>query len=121
MKQSHGLSADKIRILIVGVGALGGTIAARALYAGVSVFMAARDEQVARSLRFSGLEVSGLGESIIVPAFQVATIEHYQTAEKFDLIVLATKAQEALAVSRNFLIYSRPAVRSYQSKMETYR
>jgi ketopantoate reductase len=52
------LSTDKkTRILIIGVGALGGTIAARAL----NVFMAARDEPVARSLRFSGLEVSDLG------------------------------------------------------------
>jgi 2-dehydropantoate 2-reductase len=98
------VSTDKrTRILIIGIGALGGTIAARALTAGVSVFMATRDEHVARSLRFSGLEISGLGESITVPAFQLATVQRYRTAEKFDLILLATKAQEALGISSQWL------------------
>jgi 2-dehydropantoate 2-reductase len=109
MKQSHGLSTDeKTRILIIGIGALGGTIAALALNAGVSVFMAVRDEEVARSLRFSGLQVSRLGESISVPAFQVATVERYRTGEKFNLIVLATKAQEALRISSQLLDLLEP-------------
>jgi 2-dehydropantoate 2-reductase len=109
MKQSHSLSTEKkTRILIIGVGALGGTIAARALNAELSVFMAARDEPVARSLRFSGLEVSGLRESITVPAFQLATVERYQTAEKFDLILLAIKAQDALGMSSRLLDLLRP-------------
>ena len=46
---------EKDRILIVGVGALGGTIAARALNAGLSVSMAVRNDEMARSLRSSGL------------------------------------------------------------------
>lgn len=109
MKQSHGSNADKrTRILIIGIGALGGTFAARALNAGVSVFMAARDEQVARTLRFSGLEVSGFGESILVPAFRVATVQAYRTAEKFDLILLATKAHEALEISSQLPDLLRP-------------
>jgi 2-dehydropantoate 2-reductase len=70
--------------------------------------MAARDEHAARALRFSGLEVSGLGESITVPAFQVTTVQRYRTAEKFDLIFLATKAHKALGMSSQLLDLLRP-------------
>jgi len=85
-----------MRILIVGIGALGGTIATRALSAGVEVCLATRTEASAKILR-SGLKVSGVGgEASAVPA-RVAVIEAYEPLEKFDLILLATKAHDALA------------------------
>jgi len=84
-----------MRILIVGIGALGGTIATRALNTGMEVCLATRTEASARILR-SGLKVSGVGgEASAVPP-RVAVIEDYGPQEKFDLILLATKAQDAL-------------------------
>jgi len=84
-----------MRILIVGIGALGGTIAARALNAGVDVCLATRTEASAKILR-AGLKVSGVGgEARAVPP-RVAVIEDYESREKFDLILLATKAHDAL-------------------------
>jgi 2-dehydropantoate 2-reductase len=84
-----------MRILIVGIGALGGTIATRALRAGVKVCLATRTEASAKILR-SGLKVSGVGgEASAVPP-RVAVIEDYEPRQKFDLIVLATKAHDAL-------------------------
>src|ERR1700722_5720322 len=84
-----------MRILIVGIGALGGTIATRALSAGVQVCLATRTEASAKILR-SGLRVFGVGgEAKAVPP-RVAVIEDYEPKEKFDLILLATKAHDAL-------------------------
>jgi 2-dehydropantoate 2-reductase len=84
-----------MRILIVGIGALGGTIATRALNTGMEVCLATRTEASAEILR-SGLKVSGVGgEASAVPP-RVAVIEDYAPQEKFDLILLATKAHDAL-------------------------
>ena len=46
-----------MQILIVGIGALGGTIAARAIRTGLPVRLAARDTDSAEALRRSGLRV----------------------------------------------------------------
>ena len=84
-----------MRILIVGIGALGGMIATRALRAGVEVCLATRTEASAKILR-CGLKVSGVGgEASAVPP-RVAVIEDYEPQEKFDLILLATKAHDAV-------------------------
>jgi 2-dehydropantoate 2-reductase len=87
-----------MRILIVGVGALGGTIATRALSAGMHVQLATRDAQSANSLRASGLRVSGIGGEASVDSIYVAGVEEYGRGDSFDLILLATKAQDALDV-----------------------
>ena len=88
-----------MRMLIVGIGALGGTIAARAIRAGHSVRLAARNADSARALRSSGLRVSGIGGEVRVDAIDVASVEAYGKADPFDLILLATKAQDALEVA----------------------
>src|SRR3954447_18555540 len=54
------IARSKMQILIVGIGALGGTIAARALHAGLPVRLAARNTESAELLRRSGLRVSGI-------------------------------------------------------------
>ena len=89
----------RIRILIVGIGALGGTIATRAISAGVPVYLATRTAESAAMLRASGLHLSGVGGAAAANAVQVAAIDEYVGTEKFDLILLATKAQEALEIA----------------------
>jgi 2-dehydropantoate 2-reductase len=86
------------RILIVGIGALGGTIATRALNAGIPVRLATRTAESASQIRSSGLRVSGIGGAATANSIDVAAIAEYE-ADRFDLILLATKAEEVLEVA----------------------
>ena len=88
-----------MQILIVGIGALGGTIAARAIRTGLPVRLAARNTDSAKALRRSGLRVSGIGGEVRADDIDVAAIEDYGKGDQFDLILLATKAQDALEVA----------------------
>jgi 2-dehydropantoate 2-reductase len=92
-----------MQILIVGVGALGGTIAARAIGTGLPVRLAARNTASAVALRRSGLRVSGIGGEATIETADVAAIEDYKKGSQFDLILLATKAQDALEVAPQVL------------------
>ncbi|MGA3133853.1 MAG: 2-dehydropantoate 2-reductase N-terminal domain-containing protein [Terracidiphilus sp.] len=92
-----------MQTLIVGIGALGGTIAARAVRAGLPVRLAARSTNSAAALRRSGLRVTGTGGEIRTDAIDVAAIEDYKKEGQFDLILLATKAQDALEVAPHVL------------------
>ncbi len=92
-----------MQILIVGVGALGGTIAARAVRAGLPVRLAARNADSAAALRRAGLRVTGTGGEVRTDAVDVAAIEDYKNEGQFDLILLATKAQDALEVAPHLL------------------
>ena len=89
-----------MQILIVGIGALGGTIAARAIRTGLPVRLAARNTDSAEALRRSGLRVSGIGGEVRADAIDVAAVEdYYGKGDQFDLILLATKAQDALEIA----------------------
>ncbi|MDB5174705.1 MAG: 2-dehydropantoate 2-reductase [Phycisphaerales bacterium] len=88
-----------MRTLIVGVGALGGLVAARLLAAGSPVWLATRNTESAARLKASGLRVTGAGGAVSVEAPEVAPVDEYLTGETFDLIVLATKAHDAIEVA----------------------
>src|SRR6185369_14921560 len=94
--QSHRghLGGFTMQMLIVGIGALGGTIAARAIRAGLPVRLAARSTNSAEALRRSRLRVSGIGGEVRADAIDVAAVEDYGKEDQFDLILLATKAQD---------------------------
>ena len=97
---NRGMSKDrKIRTLILGIGALGGTIATRAISARIPVWLATRTAESAKVLRSSGLRVSGIGGTAVADSVHVAAIEQYREADKFDLILLATKAHEAVEIA----------------------
>jgi len=87
-----------MRTLIVGIGALGGTIATRAVSAGMPVWLATRTGDSARALRASGLRVSGVGGTAAAGSVQAAVVADYRD-QHFDLILLATKAHEALEIA----------------------
>ncbi len=92
-----------MRTLIVGAGALGGLIAARMESVEIPVHLATRDRKAAEVLLAQGLRVSGVGGSVSVRARYVAPIEDYEGQEKFDLVLLATKAPEALLVASRLM------------------
>lgn len=87
------------RILVVGVGALGGVIAARLRASGRTVWLATRDVQQAARLRATGLRVSGVGGAVSVELDEIAPLDAYGESDAFDLVVLATKAQDAMQVA----------------------
>lgn len=87
------------RILVVGAGALGGVIAARLRAAGHGVRVATRDEPAAARLRATGLHVSGVGGAVSVGLAEIAPVDAYGEGDAFDLVVLATKAREAMNVA----------------------
>src|SRR5690349_24788516 len=69
------LRGSEMEILIMGTGALGGTIAARAIRAGLPVRVAARNTDSANALRRLGLRVSGIGGEVRADAIDVAAVE----------------------------------------------
>lgn len=85
-----------MRTLIVGIGALGGLVAARMQASGFPVWLATRNAESALALKRSGLHVTGVGGDVSVKAPDVAALDKYFAGSSFDLIMLATKAQDAI-------------------------
>jgi len=94
-----GILEAPIADTIVGIGALGGTIArvpsAQECPSGLRLAIPI----LRRLLRRSGLRVSGIGGEVRADAIDVAAVEAYGKGDQFDLILLATKAQDALEVA----------------------
>jgi 2-dehydropantoate 2-reductase len=88
-----------MRTLIVGVGALGGVLAARLQAIGTPAALATRSAASAASLKTTGLRVTGIGGAVSVAVDDVATVDDYAGREGFDLVVLATKARDAIDVA----------------------
>jgi 2-dehydropantoate 2-reductase len=87
----------RMKTLIIGAGALGGVIAARLTAAGARVSIATRTAETARALRASGLRVTGLGGPVHVELADIAELAAYSMP--FDLVILATKAHDALELA----------------------
>jgi 2-dehydropantoate 2-reductase len=85
-----------MKTLIVGIGALGGLIAARLRAAGVPVWLATRDAEQADRLRASGMRVTGMGGAVTVQATAIAPLDAYGAHDGFELVVLSTKAHDAI-------------------------
>jgi 2-dehydropantoate 2-reductase len=92
-----------MKTLIVGAGALGGIIGARLLAAGAFVSLATRNSTSAEEIKASGLRVTGSGGDLSIEAGEVAPLAKYSIPGAFDLIVLATKAQDAIDVALNLV------------------
>jgi 2-dehydropantoate 2-reductase len=88
-----------MRTLIIGAGALGGLAGARLAATGARVWYAVRDPEAAARLKAAGFQVSGVGAPVAVSADDVAPLAEYPAGLDFDLVVLATKAQEAMEIA----------------------
>ena len=84
-----------MKVLIVGVGAIGGVIAGRLLYAGVDVSLATRDEASAEATRRTGISIVGVGGEVHIQHVDAHSVTDY-SGRPFDLIILATKGQQAI-------------------------
>src|SRR5215469_11368874 len=85
-----------MKTLIIGIGALGGLIAARLRAAGLPVWLATRDAEQADKLTASGLRVTGMGGAANVQATAIAPLDAYEADDKFEFVLLATKAHDAI-------------------------
>jgi 2-dehydropantoate 2-reductase len=85
-----------MKTLVVGAGALRGIIGARLLAAGASVSIATRSAAAAEEIKASGLCVTGIGSDLSTEAGEIASLAEYSVPGTFDLIVLATKAKDAI-------------------------
>jgi 2-dehydropantoate 2-reductase len=97
-----------MRTLVVGIGALGGIIAARLQAAGAPVWLATRNRDSAAVLQAAGLEVTGVGGNVAVRPDQVAGLDDYLPGEPFELVVLATKARDAVELAPKLARLIRP-------------
>jgi 2-dehydropantoate 2-reductase len=88
-----------MEILIVGVGALGGVIASRVLAAGIDLWMATRTPESAAALKRDGLQVTGVGPAVFLRPNHVTAFRALASHARFHLIILATKAHEAVAAA----------------------
>jgi 2-dehydropantoate 2-reductase len=103
-----GQDSSRMRTLVVGVGALGGIVAARLRAGGgARVWLATRDAASADRLKAAGLRVTGVGGDVAVEAPDAAPLDGYRERE-FDLVVLATKAQDAIEVAPRLPALLRP-------------
>jgi len=92
-----------MKTLVVGAGALGGIIGARLLAGGASVSLATRNATAAEEIKASGLRVIGIGGELSTEAGEVAPLAEYSVPGTFDLIILATKAQDAIDVATSLV------------------
>ncbi|HEY1907873.1 MAG TPA: 2-dehydropantoate 2-reductase [Myxococcaceae bacterium] len=88
-----------MRTLIIGAGALGGLIGARLAATGARVFFAVRDRASAERVQQAGFRVSGVGGPVAVPASDVTALDEVPAGAELDLVVLATKAEEAMEIA----------------------
>ncbi|HEX6832673.1 MAG TPA: 2-dehydropantoate 2-reductase [Rudaea sp.] len=96
-----------MKTLIVGIGALGGVIAARLQAGGAPAQLATRDAASAAALKAAGLRVSGVGGAVAVDPPRVAALADYR-GETFDLIVIATKAHAAIELGPSLADHLAP-------------
>jgi 2-dehydropantoate 2-reductase len=105
-----------MKTLVVGAGALGGIIGARLLAVGGSVSLATRSGRAAEEIKASGLRVTGIGGDLYNEAGDVASLADYSVPGTFDLIVLATEAQDAIDVAPSLVRLLAPEALCFRSR-----
>jgi len=109
-----------MKTLVVGAGALGGIIGARLLAVGASVSLATRNATSAEEIKASGLRVTGIGGDLSIEPGEVAPLAEYSVPGTFDLIVLATKAQDAIDVAPSLVRLLAPGGTVLRSRTGEY-
>ncbi|MEM7677202.1 MAG: 2-dehydropantoate 2-reductase [Myxococcota bacterium] len=97
---------DHPRILVVGLGGIGGTIAGRLLARGYDVVGISTNPTICTAIEQHGFRLEGHGGSRAVPGRAVASLEPQDT---FDLILLATQPPQVEAASRTTVGHLSPS------------
>lgn len=94
------------RLLVVGAGAIGGTLAGTLAKAGYRVELLCKHPALAGAIASAGLRVRGMGKDFAaaLPAYPDAS----GCSGTYDYVFLATKATDMEAAARSILPYLRP-------------
>jgi 2-dehydropantoate 2-reductase len=91
------------RILIQGIGGIGGVMAARLIRAGQDPVLVTGNPDIAASINESGLRVIEGKATDVVPARAVATLSDLTMGSRFDVSLLVMKANPVVAVAEETL------------------
>ena len=86
------------RILVVGIGGIGGTVAAHLANLGADVTALCRNSEICRAVRANGYKLVGDGGSQSAPAEVVSEIK---TGDRYDVIFLATQPPSVEEAARS--------------------
>lgn len=89
-------------VLVVGVGAIGGVCAALIAKAGYALTVVCKHTETAQKIQTQGLKISGIRGAHTVKMQAVATCAELGD-NKYDLVLLATKATDMLGVATELL------------------
>ena len=107
-----------MRIGIVGAGAIGGTMAALLDRAGHHVSVAARGDQL-RAIRADGIRLEGVWGQHVAKVHASHSLSALPFAERPDLAIVATKAQDALeAIEANHAVLGATRVLVVQNGVD---
>ncbi|MFH1811215.1 MAG: 2-dehydropantoate 2-reductase, partial [Pseudomonadota bacterium] len=88
------------RILVEGVGGIGGVVAGQMLRAGQDLTLVTGNADIARAIAERGLRVKTRDGAYSVPARAVATVEALAQEPPFDLALLIMKATRVVEAAR---------------------
>ncbi len=93
----------KLRIAVVGAGAIGGITAAYMAKAGFDVHLVCKHRQIAVLASTTGLHITGVKGEVYIPVPAVARVDELNGL--FDLCLIATKAYDMPECAREMLSY----------------
>jgi 2-dehydropantoate 2-reductase len=105
---SQDKAAFSPRILIEGIGAIGGVIAAKLTRAGYAPTLVTGNAEISSAINRSGIRVTTPEEKFTVPARALTSLAELDPAAHFDAAILAMKAQRVVAAARDTLPFLDP-------------
>ena len=93
----------KQRILIEGIGGIGGVVAAQMIRAGLSPTLVTGNAKIADAINRSGLDLTTPSQEFIVPARAFTSLTELPSAAKFDAVYLLMKANGVVDAARESL------------------
>lgn len=93
-----------MKILLIGVGSIGGSLAAFIKKSGYDITLIAKQEEYAKKISEEGLKISGVKGNFCIPIKAFARISQLQD-EKYDIVFVATKAYDVKAILEELVPY----------------
>lgn len=83
-----------MKILLIGAGAIGGSLAACIKKEGYDITIIAKHDDYANEITKVGLQISGIKGNFVMPMPAYANIDQLKQDERFDVVFVATKAYD---------------------------
>jgi len=91
------------RILIEGIGGIGGVVAAKMIRDGRSPTLVTSNPEITEAINRSGLDLTTLSQEFIVPARAFTSLSELPSGAKFDAVYLLMKANGVVDAARESL------------------